>query len=654
MAPKRNAHEAFGNTISQKPLSAFAAARLAKHVPAYQAPLEDRALSLDATSLAQVPYDGTHEDTTSDVESQPVDSVLTPMLKPTTIVRSPTHGKGAVEEGPDGRLTITLRNNETAAYVGEYDLRVLEGIATIYGAVLTPTSSPRRVYAPSTHALPVVIGRRDGTVVQISHVESTMRALDKLSPLFRNIWRKEDDPTRTFQPLQNPADDESQHSLLPLEVDQRTEMVLSRLATEVESTARLTRIMAVGAKSSGKSTFNRILCNALISKPSLRKLLYLDLDPGQAEFGPSGQLSLVEVTAPILGPPFTHPACARSPRYRLLRAHTIAATSFKDDPAHYVACATELVQHADRQYPLVVNSCGWVSGLGASVLQDLTQALSITQVVLLEPLDAGLTAALQTSCSDATFHRLSRQPVRPTARTPAESRSMQTMAYFHHRAAKPTSEPRWSSKAISNRPPWLVSYDGPHAGIQAIISYGTQPHPDFLAETLDGSLVALVRLDAQYQREVFNPSHHTATLESSTDDSSESATATPSPGLIKRTKDGLPYIRPTPTGATAPLDPRFSECVSLALVRGIDTQNKFLQLVTPLSESQVAVLMDQPLVIVRGSFDAPEWAYLEDLHLNGRESGVKSERPWVSRTEAVGIEGAVWRLRHPPLASDMR
>ncbi|KAK0934498.1 Polynucleotide 5'-hydroxyl-kinase grc3 [Friedmanniomyces endolithicus] len=653
MAPKRNAQEAFGKPVDQTQLSAFAAARLAKHsnhVPAYEVPLEDRELLLDATLLARVPYDGSHEGTTSDVESEPVDAVAVPKPKPITIARLPTSGKGVVKEGPDGRLTVTLRNNETATYVGEYDLRVLDGIASIYGAVLVPTSSPRRVYAPSTHALPVIIGRRDGTVVEVLHVESTIRVLDKLSPLFRNIWRREDDPKRTFQTSEHTADDESQHSLLSLEVDQRTETVLSRLAMEVESTARLTRILAVGAKSSGKSTFNRILCNALISKPSLRKVLYLDLDPGQPEFGPAGQLSLVEVTAPMLGPPFTHPASARSPEYRLLRAHTIAATSFKDDPKHYVACATELVQHADRQYPLVVNSCGWVNGLGASVLQDLTQALNITQVVLLEPLDAALTATLQTACSDATFHRLPRQPVRPTARTPAESRSMQTMAYFHHRVAKATSEPRWSSKAISSRRPWLVSYDGPHAVIQAVMSYGTSPHPDFLAETLDGSLVALVRLDTEYQREVFSPSHHTATLDSSTDGNSESASATPSSSLIKRTKDGLPYIPPPPSGATAPLDPRFSDCVSLALVRAIDTQNKLLHLITPLAESQVAALMDQPLVIVRGSFDTPEWAYLENLYLNGREGGMEGERPWVSKTEAVGIEGAVWRLRHPPLA----
>lgn len=72
MAPKRNAQEAFGNLVVPHQISAFAAARLAKqskHVAAYQEPLEDDERLHDAASLAQVPYDGNHGDTSSDAES---------------------------------------------------------------------------------------------------------------------------------------------------------------------------------------------------------------------------------------------------------------------------------------------------------------------------------------------------------------------------------------------------------------------------------------------------------------------------------------------------------------------------------------------------------------------------------------------------------
>jgi len=65
--------------------------------------------------------------------------------------------------------------------------------------------------------------------------------------------------------------------------------------------------------------------------------------------------------------------------------------------------------------------------------------------------------------------------------------------------------------------------------------------------------------------------------------------------------------------------------------------------------------MDEQVALVRGSFDAPDWAYMEDL-MSGHDvnKGLEVDRPWVSKTEQVGIEGAVWRLRHPPMAGDVR
>ncbi|KAK3656250.1 Polynucleotide 5'-hydroxyl-kinase grc3 [Elasticomyces elasticus] len=649
MASKRKAREAFGQPNGK--LSAFAAARLAKQPKNVHVSAKTAVEVPAATVLAQVPYDGHHDDIVSDIESEDVEIVTAPPPKLATTsdfaLSTCQLARATVTDQTTGSVTVTLRNDETLCCVGEYDLRVLEGVATVYGAVMHPNMGAQRVYAPSTQALPVITGRRNRTTIQLDHVKSTIRTLDRLSPLFRNIWTRED-INRTFQPLQNISSDDLQRFVTPLEIDKAADAVLSRLSTDAESTARLNRFMAVGGKSSGKSTFNRILCNTLVSKPSLRRVLYLDLDPGQPEFGPPGLLSLVEVTAPVFGPPFTHPASVRSSQYKLLRSHAIAATSFKDDPAHYMACAQDLVQHADRRLPLVVNSCGWVSGLGASVLQDLAQTLGVTQIVVLHPLDPAVTEALHVSCSDATFHNLSRQPVRPTSRTPAESRAMQTMAYFHHRAKKADQVSRWTGNAMAGWRPRHVAYDGPQAGIEAVVSYGTNPHPDFLSEVLDGSIVALVRVDARQQDGAYGVARYTR--------NSASASGKNLFDLIERTQNGLPYMPTSSAGASVPLEPRHSECVGVALVRAIDSQSKTLQLVTPLSESQMAALMDQPIAIVRGSFDAPEWAYLEDVYSggDGPENSSKIDRPWVSVAEAVGIEGAVWRLRHPPLAADVR
>jgi polynucleotide 5'-hydroxyl-kinase GRC3/NOL9 len=206
---------------------------------------------------------------------------------------------------------------------------------------------------------------------------------------------------------------------------------------------------------------------------------------------------------------------------------------------------------------------------------------------------------------------------------------MQTMAYFHQKPSI-TTPTKWISKPINSIRPWIVAYAGEEPGVTAILNYSQAPHPDFLGEVLDGSVVAIVVIDDS----LVDP------------DSIQHTTA-----------ETLPYLPPKDnTGYTPPLNPRRSHCVGLALVRGIDVETHALQLVTPLRESAIAEeVMDKQIILVRGGFDSPEWAYLEDLYANPDGGGdVGVERPWVSRREQVGIEHSVWRLRHPPMAKDVR
>ncbi|KAK4549183.1 hypothetical protein LTR36_007641 [Oleoguttula mirabilis] len=658
MAQKRKVQEAFGKQTGQ--LSAFAAARLAKQtkqVPAQddQAGPATEPVQL-ATAIAEEPYVQQDLSPQASESALDVDQIVAE-AKATIRGSDPTlstldRRAGSLSEDADGALTVTYHSGESVTCIGEYDLQVLRGIATVYGIAVHPNSGPQRVYAPSTHALPRVAALRDGTTIRLSHVGSSLRRLEKLSPLFRNVWAKPTEQDRSFTVLRTAAEDELQRVLFPLEVERSCQNALAKIALEGDSSK--VRVMAIGAKSSGKSTFNRLLCNTFLSRPAVQKLMYLDLDPGQPEFGSPGQLSLVEVTAPILGPPFTHPAGRHSSRYRLVRSHTIAATSFKDDPAHYVACVADLVRHVEARHPLVVNACGWVTGVGANVLADLTSLAGITDLVVLEPVEDALVDYLRSAWSDLTCHRLPRQLPRPSPRTPAEARAMQTMAYFHHKATKASGDgTKWCGKPISATRPWIVSYDGTAAGIHSILSYGQSPSPEFLAEVLDGSLVALVTVDEHHADEAFGVESYTVwSADSSQAEEPSASRVLSAEDLINRTQEGLPYIRPDGQGLNHPLHPKYSECLGLALVRAIDTERKELHLVTPLSESEIAGLMRKRVVLVRGSFDAPEWAYLEDLHAGGVEqaAGLDVDRPWVSKKERVGIEGAVWRLRHPPMA----
>ncbi|KAH9826602.1 mRNA cleavage and polyadenylation factor CLP1 P-loop [Teratosphaeria destructans] len=633
MAQKRKAQEAFGQANGR--LSAFAAARLAKQPKPANADVRGSEETTLGAVVAEAPYDGHHAAFDISSEDGIEDDVqITTSGGPSPRTPLSTIKPKSVRELEDGSLEINLRSEETAVCVGIYDVEVIKGIIIVYGATLTPNSGRRRIYAPSTAALPPLVARRGGTVIRLHHVKCGLSKLGKLSPLFKKVWTKGKGSKGSFSLLYSTDDDELQRSLSPLEVDRTTEKLLARLS--IESNVKTPRVMAIGAKSSGKSTLNRLICNTLHGKPTVQKLQYLDLDPGQPEFGVPGQISLVEVDAPLLGPSFTHLASVASEQYRLVRCHSIAATSFKDDPDHYLACAKNLVQHVNPRMPLVINSCGWVSGLGATIAADLVKITGVTDLIVLDPVDETLIELLQQKATAITVHRTPRQPPRPSARTPAELRNMQTMAYFHQRAS--SVDTTWSSQPISTARPWLVKYTEPNAGIRAIVSYAQLPHPDLLAEVLNGSLVALITIE--------NP--HLPTALGRPDGHDHDNNDDDPTTWLSSTPEGLPYPLPHDHEIPRPLDPKHSHCVGLALVRAIDVEQRELQLVTPIPAHQIAALVQKAVVLVSGSFDAPEWAYLEDLY--GAGGGEATGRPWVSRRAPVGVEGAVWRLRHTPMS----
>jgi polynucleotide 5'-hydroxyl-kinase GRC3/NOL9 len=679
MAQKRKAKDAFGKT-SQPQLSAFAAARAHQPQPAVNAPTNANVETIKRQ----------RQQKQTDVQSSSLRS------KDAAVV--PTRPKPAdlaaayqVIREDDDVLEIGLKGNESAVFTGEYDVEVVKGVVDVHGAVLLPRSGPQRVYAISAHALPVILSRAEDTVVRIVSVKSQLQALEKYSPLFRNIWApatlssgvaKDGTRTRSFAPVTSTTtDDDAQSRPSPvnaLDIVPETRKLLSSINGKIDSieySRRPIRIMTVGPKSSGKSTLSRALVNSILTRPNnaSRSLYFLDLDPGQPELGPPGHLSLIEVSAPLLGPSFSHLATnpeSGKAAHRVLRSHSLAAMTFRDFPGHYIDCAVDLAAHVPEDggsVPLVVNSCGWVSGVGAGALMDLCSALHLTDLSVLGPLEDGLRAALADRVE--TVHQLPRLSGKPSIRSPAELRAMQMMAYFHQRsssqsnqvspdqdsqsdntvATASTSEPKFQDRSISSFRPWTVQYSGPNSGIATIVSYSQPVAPQFLSEILNGAIVAIVVPD-----------------DSSAFNSASSSELEAEMGIAHTEHESIPYIPFDRNQATppAPLDPTQTSCVGLALIRSIDPVAKTFELITPLSEATVTELLrtKKKVMLVRGGFDSPDWAYLEDGNSSserrgqrsrvrfGREGGAR-ERPWVSFKEPVGVEGSVWRLRHPPTAA---
>ena len=133
--------------------------------------------------------------------------------------------------------------------------------------------------------------------------------------------------------------------------------------------------VVVGAKGAGKSTFVRQLLNGL------GRAALLELDVGQPSVGPPACLSLRVLDGPLLAPPHL---CARE-LGDVKRRYFFGDNTPRDDPGGYLDAAAALhglwlSELAPEGVPLVVNTCGWVTGLGAELLANLIRALRPTHV----------------------------------------------------------------------------------------------------------------------------------------------------------------------------------------------------------------------------------------------------------------------------------
>ena len=378
--------------------------------------------------------------------------------------------------------------------------------------------------------------------------------------------------------------------------------------------------MVCGPKGAGKSTFCRILANALLQQapakgnqnvPDSECVAFLDLDPGQPEHSAPGELSLLRLVSWNFGPPFTHPT---SEPNRLVKAHHFGHVSPKKDPKHYYRCALDLLGHYRqmarnyRSCPLIINSAGWIQSNGLELLSDLIHSMSLTDTLYMStsgPQDVVDTLQEATSRSNGTFYQLTSQSSDFLIRSAADLRMMQTLSYFH--MSEPEGkylELRWNPWPLTRMAPLVVHYAGPKQAILAVMTFGDAPNLDFLDSILDGCVLGVVAVN-QCKEEFTRKYDSTGALE-------QDATLLDQASM-QRTTIGLPYLSSS-NHTTSPLSPDRSFSLGQALIRGIDPTNKTIHMLTPVP-TNILQAYSPNIVLVRGSLDTPTWAYTEDFEL---------------------------------------
>ena len=140
-----------------------------------------------------------------------------------------------------------------------------------------------------------------------------------------------------------------------------------------------------GPKGAGKSTFTRLLLNTLQSATT-RAVGLLDADCGAPEVTPPGMASLSLLDLPLLGPPAARLGASDAPMP--LECRFIGDISPASDPGAYAAAVHSLLavwggasNPAAAHTALVINTMGWVRGLGLELLADLLRGSAPTHLV---------------------------------------------------------------------------------------------------------------------------------------------------------------------------------------------------------------------------------------------------------------------------------
>ncbi|KAI9692795.1 MAG: Polynucleotide 5'-hydroxyl-kinase grc3 [Bogoriella megaspora] len=520
---------------------------------------------------------------------------------------------------------IRMVEGETTSRLGQYGLQIRQGIVQIYGAGLGKSETVYPIYAPATHAIPSITCKSSQATIYITRRIPKLLELYKLSSLFAGILDEREsiqDRTRSNEPARALNDVSYAHdspSLLWLTPNHKSNVPWDDLKPSVNSLSidpawssaintacskehgRIPRILICGSKSTGKSTIARLIANRLITQPvnsgrsqrsSFQTTFLLDLDPGQPEFSPPGQISLIKLQYPILGPPFTHPTTDNRAKYTLVRGHAFAGLSPIDDYDAFLWGAQQLIDQYEaclEEYPgaaLVINCAGWPLNRDLEEPTELLQDVNLLDVIFMETPDStSIRSTLQNVAGSFNLHILRSKTYLSETRSPKELRDMQTMSYFHTSGVEDGTL-EWQASPLAHTNKITVRYDDANAGILGFMLLSETVAPEQLAMVLHRSVVAIVCIE----------------------DPALLASSIP---IRRSSPDNMPYVMAGEQGYVEALDPSKSSCLGQALIWAIDTKSQHLQIVTPVPVETFQ--KGRNIVLVRGGWGIADWAYLEEI-----------------------------------------
>lgn len=501
-------------------------------------------------------------------------------------MESPIEIDGVSIEWHDTSATLTFTKQQPfyLCILGRAKIQVLNGEIHLLGYTMDKNSELVEIQSPTwTSAVTLVNGEKN-TTVQVHSI-------------------RKDGTEYTFR-IGDPSHDTVRPTMIPSSWKTAVDSVLNDIAgekknegdTDTNNTAngeRHARFVVCGAKHVGKSTCVRYTVHRLLSC-SFSAVALLDCDAGQPEMSPPGMLTLTLIHKPLLSPPHHHMVMGQGSQ--ITEQHADAcfyghATS-KADPSLFLQCITRLlqsyVQLVEQQYggdesklPLIVNTDGWVKGMGLEILSATLDTILPNHVIQLAGEERSKTFDLSGVVNKETtaLHK---------------AHSYQSSSVNHEHEVAPIA-PIQSSMYRSLR---LCTYFLGNASIWDRIEFGQQGIADYeceIGQTLASMKPYVISMDSvQYGiiRGVDNP------CDLGSDDVVLDALNGSIVGLCcsATTREGI--------------NNDCMSCVGLGLIRSIDREKRLFFVLTPVPLNA----LQQVDTLVGGSIQVPTECLYRGVH----------------------------------------
>ncbi|XP_029043209.2 polynucleotide 5'-hydroxyl-kinase NOL9 isoform X1 [Osmia bicornis bicornis] len=317
------------------------------------------------------------------------------------------------------KIVAVMAEKSRFCFTGKLVVKVIYGAVQAYGYVVTAKNSPIEIYSPrgysnvsietgngfsvenqsdiwtSLNAEGINRGTENKLVVDIDQIQSGMAVVllwnleNKLTKFLNAFY-----PFRLFPKIRNGsyhswsspkrAEVILQSNLYSGNNDCKELIVDPRVAYEVGEkmlndwrAKKWSCALIAGGKSVGKSTSSRYLINSILA--TSKRVVLVDVDPGQTECTPAGSISYSLIEEPLMGPNFTH---LKTPVFQLY----IGDVNVSRCITRYIESMRLLIDKLLQcpvlsQLPIVVNTMGFSQGIGWEIIMYTIKLIRPSLVV---------------------------------------------------------------------------------------------------------------------------------------------------------------------------------------------------------------------------------------------------------------------------------